>query len=63
MSHRYGYAEIKLSLQYAIRLDANPTNPAFEVTFPPQFQEYYEGKPNAIRVVVSFWRKNVHNTG
>ena len=29
----------KLSLQYAIRLAANPTNPAFEVTFPPQFQE------------------------
>ena len=39
----------KLSLQYAIRLAANPTNPAFEVTFPPQFQEYYEGKPNAIK--------------
>ena len=36
----------ELSLQYAIRL---PTNPAFEVTFPPQFQEYYEGKPNAIK--------------
>ena len=38
----------KLSLQYAIRLAANPSNPAFEVTFPPQFQEYYERKPNAI---------------
>ena len=37
----------KLSLQYAIRLAANPSNPAFEVTFPPQFQEYYERKPNA----------------
>ena len=36
----------KLSLQYAIRLAANP---AFEVTFPPQFQEYYERKPNAIK--------------
>ena len=35
----------KLSLQYAIRLAANPSNPAFEVTFPPQFQEYYERKP------------------
>ena len=32
----------KLSLQYAIRLDANPSNPAFEVTFPPQLQEYYK---------------------
>ena len=37
------------SLQYAIRLAANPTNPAFEVTFPPPFQEYYERKPNAIK--------------
>ena len=36
----------KLSLQYAIRLAANP---AFEVTFPPQFQEYYERTPNAIK--------------
>ena len=34
----------KLSLQYA-----NPSNPAFEVTFPPQFQDYYERKPNAIK--------------
>ena len=38
----------KLSLQYAIRA-ANPFNPAFEVTFPPHFQEYYERKPNAIK--------------
>ena len=41
----------KLSLQYAIRLAVNPSNPAFEVTFPPQFQEYYERKPNAIKFV------------
>ena len=39
----------KLSLQYAIRLAANPSNPAFEVTLPPHFQEYYERKPNAIK--------------
>ena len=39
----------KLSLQYAIRFAANLSNPAFEVTFPPQFQEYYERKPNAIK--------------
>ena len=49
MSHRYGYAEKKNSLRYAIRLAANPSNPAFEVTFPPQFQEYYERKPNGIK--------------
>ena len=41
-----------LSLQYAIRLAANHSNPAFEVTFPPQFQEYYEIKPNAIKSFV-----------
>ena len=34
----------KLSRQYAIRIAANPSNPAFEVTFPPQFSEYYEKK-------------------
>ena len=39
----------KLSLQYAITLAANPSDPAFEVKFPPQFQEYYERKPNAIK--------------
>ena len=39
----------KLPLQYAIRLAANPSNPTFEVTFPPQVQEYYERKPNAIK--------------
>ena len=32
----------KLSLHYAIRLAGNPSNPGFKVTFPPQFQEYYE---------------------
>ena len=39
----------KRSLQYFIRLGANPSNPAFEVTFPPQFLEYYERKPNAVK--------------
>ena len=38
-----------LSLQYAIRLAANPSNPAFEVTFPPELPEYYERKPNPIK--------------
>ena len=39
----------KLSLQYAIRLAANPSNPPFKVTFSPQFLEVYERKPTAIR--------------
>ena len=39
----------KLSLQYAIRLAANQRNPAFKVTFSPQFLELYEHNPNAIK--------------
>ena len=39
----------KLSLQYAARLAANPSHPAFTVTFSPQFLEIYECKPNTIR--------------
>ena len=35
----------KLSLQYAIRLSANPSNPAHEVTFPPNYGDLYEQKP------------------
>ena len=38
----------KLSLQYAIRLAANPSNPPHEVTFPPNYVELYEQKPKAI---------------
>ena len=39
----------KLSLQYAIKLAANPSNPAFSVTFSPQFSKHYELKPHAIK--------------
>ena len=39
----------KLSLQYAIRLAANPSNPAHEVTFPPKYVNLYEQKPKAIK--------------
>ena len=39
----------KLSLQNATRLAANPSNPAFTVTFSPQFLDIYERKPNKIR--------------
>ena len=37
----------KLSLQYASRLAINPSNPAFEVTFPPP-----KKKPNAINLTL-----------
>ena len=39
----------KLSLQYAIRLAANPSNPAHKVTFPPNYVNLYERKPKAIK--------------
>ena len=39
----------KLSLQYAIRFAANPSNPAHEVTFPPNYVDLYEQKPKAIK--------------
>ena len=39
----------KLSLQYALRLGANPSNPAHEVTFPPKFFDLYEQKPKTFK--------------
>ena len=39
----------KLSLQYAMRLAANPSNPAHEVTFPSNYVNLYEQKPKAIK--------------
>ena len=39
----------KLSLQYAIRLADNPSNPAHKVTFPPNYADLYEQKPKAIK--------------
>ena len=38
----------KLSLRYALRLAANPLQPAHEVTFPPNYVDLYERKPKAI---------------
>ena len=39
----------QLSLQYAIRLASNPSNPAHEVTFPTNYVDLYEQKPKAIK--------------
>ena len=36
-------------LANAIRLAANPSNPAHEVTFPPNYVNLYEQKPKAIK--------------
>ena len=41
----------KLSLQYAIRLAANPSNPARAVTFPPNYVDLYEQKPKSIKSI------------
>ena len=49
MNHHYTHEERNLSLQYAIRLAANPSNPAHEVTFPPNYVDLYEQKPKAIK--------------
>ena len=38
----------KPSLQYAIRLAANPSNPAYEVLFPPKYADLYEQKPKTL---------------
>ena len=43
----YSRREKKLSLQYAIRIAANPSNPAYEVTFQPKYVDLYEHKPYA----------------
>ena len=39
----------KLSLQYAIRIAENSSNPAHDVTFQPKYTELYESKPNFIK--------------
>ena len=36
----------KLSLQYAIKIAENQSNPAHEVTFQPKYIDLYESKPN-----------------
>ena len=43
----------KLALKYAIRLAADPSSPAYKITFPPHISEdivnLYENKPNVIK--------------
>ena len=48
MNHRY--ATQRKSVSPVCHQDcANPSNPAFKVTFPPKFSKYYESKPNTIK--------------
>ena len=48
MNHHYTLEE-KLFSQFAIRIAAYPSNPAHEVTFPPNYVHLYEQKPKAIK--------------
>ena len=38
----------KLSLQYALKLSANPDNPTYNSTFEPKYEDLFDRKPNAI---------------
>jgi hypothetical protein len=40
--------QIKLSLQYITKLKANPSNPAYNCVFHPEYSTLYEQKPSAI---------------
>jgi len=39
----------QLSLQYAVKLKSNESNPAFEAIFTPRFRNFYTSKPSYIR--------------
>ena len=39
---------LKLSMQYALKLKSNPSNPTYETVFEPQYKTLLENKPNMI---------------
>ena len=39
---------LKLSMQYALKLKSNPSNPTYETVFEPQYKTLFESKPNMI---------------
>ena len=43
----------KIAMKYAIRLAANPSNPANEVTFSPNYVELYEQNPKLFNHLAS----------
>jgi hypothetical protein len=43
-----GHRANKLALQYALKLNSNPKNPAYDLVFNPHFVEFYKKKPNLI---------------
>lgn len=38
----------KLSVQYALRVASNPSNPVFDCTFNPQYEDLFQAKPKTI---------------
>ena len=39
---------LKLSMQYALKLKSNPSNPTYESVFEPHYKTLFENKPNMI---------------
>ena len=39
---------LKLSMQYALKLKSNPSNPTYETVFEPQYKTLFDNKPNMI---------------
>ena len=39
---------LKLSMQYALKLKSNPSNPMYETVSEPQYKTLFENKPNMI---------------
>ena len=44
---------IKLGMQYATKLKAYPSNPAYECVFNPLFENVYDKQPNTIQPLES----------
>ena len=42
------YRRLKFSMQYALKLKSNPSNPTYETVFEPQYKTLFENKPNMI---------------
>ena len=59
------YRREQLSLQYALRVKSNPANPAFDVTFNPEYKTLFEAKPSCIptfglRIASLLEQSNLH---
>ena len=48
-NHLYIFRREKLSLQYTMKLAANPKNPAYNCVFNPKYETIYNNTPSAIK--------------